>query len=1058
MGCLRANFLLAAIVGVALACAVSAGAQTTTTPTGTTPTSTTPTSTTPTTTSTTPTTTTPTATTTTPEDEEEAGPSILAAKTMRIRVVNATQENLVVVDRTLEKGHWRGAGPVGARPLHVADFVMESESLKAKGDTRWRIGDSDYLLKVWGNVDSPSSNCAIQTMDRKDTSDSPYSCSQHLTGGDDSDQYTVVQPKEARETTDVIGQQRRAVYEALCGTEGVGATGYASCEIDPINIDNGLGPVRAAGDILANCGVSKAELDVSGSYTQAQVNTVGGSIGLEFETPGKAFSARVDFTSEWNQTAAATVTAGTKLDLLGRNDDGEYLFGWMETRPQVQIARTNIVATVGNQRFNLPNVDVIGPLASSQGAGTGVGRSAVIPAGFCEGTSRVALEQRVPTAELDTDEVYTLGIRGANQRVIAVPGDTKTTGTRLQLAQYAPANAGQRWLLHPVAGYDGYYQVRSDNELDLCLDQWVGTDTVLQHTCKADTAGDIGNQLWRLDYGTTNESFQLVSKANEKVVGVDGTGAGAQLSAVTSGTSGFHTLWELNPVSPEDTTENATANHRPHARKAKPKRKHHRRHRKPHHKRAAPRAAGPTAVAAGHRTIRFRVLNATDLDLSVHAETTSGAGSWREQPSGGGSLHVADFTATGSADVGGWIQYRLGDSGFFVIVQASNPAVGSNSTECRVVDSLGVGDRYACTAEHSSANYDDMNAFFVIQPKEAATHEVDVRDGARRLAVLDALCGNPSEMRNESCELRTIDDVSYGLAPPVPQGMMVVNCGLPGTTLSPSQSETQTSGTSWSVGVSVEAKKTLGAGFKAVAKTYYKHTWSETHATTLKYSIAVPAYHYGWIERATPVANVRADYVVTAGNQTFVIPQVTMTAPATGARQVGVVIGRTYPIPDPETACRDGSVNVAVPKPPIVGGTFVIGLDGMNQRVIAASGGQGAVTLAKAKTGDPTQQWEFSELPGREGAFQIRNVANGNLCLDQDLGAGGLIAYPCWAEPADNQLWHVALDPARNSYQITSLTNDYGVEAGSGEDGAAMRMVSAPSTALGRWEFQSTGA
>jgi len=123
---------------------------------------------------------------------------VVAAYTMRFRVLDAIPERLTVQDRTLEKGHWRGDGPVGARYLGVADFVMESESNHAQGHIRWRIGESKYLLRVYGDANNGYADCSIQNLDRKDESTSPWECRIETTGKKDWDTYVVLQP-EGRE-------------------------------------------------------------------------------------------------------------------------------------------------------------------------------------------------------------------------------------------------------------------------------------------------------------------------------------------------------------------------------------------------------------------------------------------------------------------------------------------------------------------------------------------------------------------------------------------------------------------------------------------------------------------------------------------------------------------------------------------------------------------------------------------------------------------------------------------------------------------------------------------
>jgi hypothetical protein len=476
-------------------------------------------------------------------DEAQADVSAQAAKTMRFRVLNATKDHLTVKDRTLKKGHWRGAGPVDAAPLHVADFTMESESNDANGDTRWRIGDSDYLLKVWGSVNNPGpgSNCTIQDLDRKDVTNSPYTCNEYHTGGADSDQYTVVQPKGESRTSLVPGQQqRRQAYETLCGDGGSGAGDYASCTVDVSDVSDGVGVSRPAGDMIVNCSTGEFDYDSSWTDSTSETTTLGGSVGGAFNV-AEWLEASVSATFEFNWTKSKSWSEGTSLELAGESGDGRHRYGWVASAPNVQVARAHVVAKAGNQTFDLPGVIVKAPIADTKDHATAILRSGYVPDGWCDGSSRVALRQEIPPVRIDPERVYSFGLREYNRRVVEVPGDNRVSGTPLELGQYAN-RPGQRWQLTPVAGY---YQIHSDNDLDLCLDQWVANESVEEHTCKGENDPFIDNHLWQLRYGKTNESFELVSKVNGKVIGSKDTADGTKLVMVESGTAGVRTQWEL---------------------------------------------------------------------------------------------------------------------------------------------------------------------------------------------------------------------------------------------------------------------------------------------------------------------------------------------------------------------------------------------------------------------------------------------------------------------------------------------------------------------------------
>src|ERR1700753_639628 len=78
-----------------------------------------------------------------------AATAMASELTMRVRVLDMTEQTLVITDTTLDKGRWRSTdGPETATPYHIADQTMESEYRKAKGDTRWQIGESAYKVDV----------------------------------------------------------------------------------------------------------------------------------------------------------------------------------------------------------------------------------------------------------------------------------------------------------------------------------------------------------------------------------------------------------------------------------------------------------------------------------------------------------------------------------------------------------------------------------------------------------------------------------------------------------------------------------------------------------------------------------------------------------------------------------------------------------------------------------------------------------------------------------------------------------------------------------------------
>jgi hypothetical protein len=472
-----------------------------------------------------------------------------AAKTMRIRVMNATAQRLVIRDKTMEKGRWRSPGPVDIPSLGVGDQTMESESNQARGHTRWQIGDSAYKLRVYGDAENGYSDCSIQTLANSNTNDSPYSCStkSDYRGDGDWNQYTVVQPKNASSTHLLAGQRRREVFETLCGNEEAGKLGsIAACKVSVLNLSNGVGPVTASGAILAQCGPGKVEMEDSWTNTVSDTTTIGGSIGAVIKVP-TVIEVKSELTTEWNWTSIQTWADGTTLS-LERDKAGQNLYGWVDTRPSVRIATADVTAEAGNQKFILPGVDVKAPLAKGM-SGQNFLQSAPLPSGFCEGNSTTALVKDIPPDPIVPEKVYVMGIHGANRRVMEVPGQSHAGSVQLQIGAFEN-RSGQRWQLSKVTGHDGYYQIRSDNDLDLCLDQYVAQAIAMQHGCKAANDSTIANQLWKVSYGSkaNRHYFQLESKVNGKLIGIQDSATGTKLVMAGPDAPDVRTWWEFDNV------------------------------------------------------------------------------------------------------------------------------------------------------------------------------------------------------------------------------------------------------------------------------------------------------------------------------------------------------------------------------------------------------------------------------------------------------------------------------------------------------------------------------
>lgn len=172
---------------------------------------------------------------------------------------------------------------------------------------------------------------------------------------------------------------------------------------------------------------------------------------------------------------------------------------------------------------------------------------------------------------------------------------------------------------------------------------------------------------------------------------------------------------------------------------------------------ASAQSASPRAPEAT-RTIRFRVTNATDVELRV--SDYSGVNvSWRETPQNTAPITIDDYTAVGTTSLTGSVYYRIGGSAYYLYVYAANPVIGSNSTSCAIQladRSVPANAPYTCDRSTGSGN--DMNADFVVQRRSAATQTLTPDSGLygpglTQRDVVRALCGE-SPLRSSAATLR----------------------------------------------------------------------------------------------------------------------------------------------------------------------------------------------------------------------------------------------------------------------------------------------------------------
>lgn len=185
------------------------------------------------------------------------------------------------------------------------------------------------------------------------------------------------------------------------------------------------------------------------------------------------------------------------------------------------------------------------------------------------------------------------------------------------------------------------------------------------------------------------------------------------------------------------------------------------------------RAVAPTAKL----TIRFRVLNATDLPLTV-SDKKIFWGSWRSEPNGAKHLQTDDYTLLGSDwwfEAMATVYYRIGATDHYVRVDARNPVGSPNQAACSIVNAEYRADDsspYRCDWKVHPG--DDFDADFVVEPRSEATHIVSDDDRYTRRYVMDELCDGAGNTF-ESCDAEVSNTVEDH-APGTVVGSVLVNC------------------------------------------------------------------------------------------------------------------------------------------------------------------------------------------------------------------------------------------------------------------------------------------
>lgn len=451
---------------------------------------------------------------------------------------------------------------------------------------------------------------------------------------------------------------------------------------------------------------------------------------------------------------------------------------------------------------------------------------------------------------------------------------------------------------------------------------------------------------------------------------------------------------------------------------------------------------GDPSVQATH-TIRFRVTNATDTDLTV-ASTDRVNGRWRtgEAPTVGSRYEtpeIHDYNLESTWDnTQATVYYRIGDTKWYAAVKAENPSIASNKTSCWITDQKlyhvyqPSQTGYACQSHAGSGN--DMNADFVVQSATAKTQTLTDSTTITRRDAIDALCREGSGPRFVSCQVGSLDNISHALGDETVVSSVLVNCGDAQATESVGKSVAL--GQTNTIGITASSQAKLSEMWSTTISGSYSKAWSDTRTTSYTATLAVPSGQYGWIGISAQMVNITGDYTLTAGNQTYRINNVTLKQPATDAwvakngLRNDVKVIRSYPLPDKDGICENRDRSFWQPQPATLapGKSFVIGVQDHNQWTISVPDRSHALEakLQLDNTGNAqrrNQHWTLLPVKGQPtDVFQISSDNTPSMCMDVYEATGpDVIQWYC--KDADdeflaNQLWKLVYDPASGGYEI----------------------------------------
>ncbi len=483
-------------------------------------------------------------------------------------------------------------------------------------------------------------------------------------------------------------------------------------------------------------------------------------------------------------------------------------------------------------------------------------------------------------------------------------------------------------------------------------------------------------------------------------------------------------------------------------------------------------AKGDMSAQSQH-TIRYRMTNASGVPLTVSYATKTN-GSWRsgEEPKVGDVVNsptTTDFTnvdGTGLTAMGGTVEYKIGETPYRLKIKASMPIIGNNSESCSIVDGKGnpvdsSRTGYKCESSHGSGY--DMNADFVIEPVQASTRTVtDLTDVTSR-DVIEAFCGTKDQASFTSCGIDPYN-VQYEMSDPVPSSRLLVNC----TTELASKGVTveESFGESTSIGTSTATTFNLSDKLSVAVTTSQQHTWDHSVSKSEDTTINVAKDQYGYIAAQVPMAKVTADYTIKAGNQTFKVEGLTLSAPANAKADTTLVpidMPTSFDIGNSGYCSNNAGKTVWKEKPVVVtgAGTYTFSLAGANQYRISDPGSSRKANTPiglELNSGGYNQNWILSPVSGSQ-YFQLRNDLSPGECMDVRGGTGGsdVMLFDCKSSSDPtiaNQLWRLDYDPATDAYKIVQPETGRMLTAPNGRSSTSISLQSDTGTNNSRWQVK----